>query len=204
MNSHERMRMNDQTLPAGLERLFRRVMLMIGRGRLTTGRDDGPVQRHQARLGALEVRDHTPRLAEYGFASMPPVGSDAVVVFIGGDRSNGVIIATGHQASRLNHLKAGEAALYDDLGQRVILTRHGIVIEGAGLPVTLRNTPEVTLKASAKVRIEAPVLECTGQIIDQCNAGGRSMAHMRAVYDAHTHGGIERGGSQTQPPRQTT
>src|SRR5260363_196757 len=145
MNSHERMRMNDQTLPAGLERLFRRVMLMIGRGRLTTGRDDGPVQRHQARLGASEVRDHTPRLAE-----------------------------------------------------------HGIVIEGAGLPVTRRNTPEVTLKASAKVRIEAPVLECTGQIIDQCNAGGRSMAHMRAVYDAHTHGGIERGGSQTQPPRQTT
>src|SRR5260364_143986 len=134
MNSHERMRMNYQTLPAGLERLFRRVMLMIGRGRLTTGRDDGPVQLHQARLGALEVRDHTPR-----------VGSDAVVVFIGGERSNGVIIATGHQASRLNHLKAGEAALYDDLGQRVILTRHGIVIEGAGLPVTLRNTPEVTL-----------------------------------------------------------
>src|SRR5260364_207023 len=68
--------------------------------------------------------------------------------------------------------ESGEAALYDDLGQRVILTRHGIVIEGAGLPVTLRNTPEVTLKASAKVRIEAPVLECTGQIIDQCNAGG--------------------------------
>src|SRR5260363_84925 len=99
MNSHARMRMNDQTLPAGQECLFRRVMLVVGRGRLRTGWDDGPVERHQARLGALELRDHTPRLAEYGFASMPPVGSDAVVVFIGGDRSNGVIIATGHQAS---------------------------------------------------------------------------------------------------------
>jgi phage baseplate assembly protein V len=189
---------------SSLERLFRRVMLMIGRGRLTTGQDDGPVQRHQVRLGALEVRDNTPRLAEYGFTSMPPPGSDAVLVFIGGDRSNGVMIATGHQASRLKRLQPGEAALYDNLGQRVFLTRKGVVIEGAGLPVAIRNTPEVTLKADAKVRIEAPVLECTGQIIDQCDSGGRNMAHMREVYDAHTHDGVERGGSQTQPPMQTT
>lgn len=191
-------------LLAGLERLFRRVMLMIGRARLTTGRDDSSVQRHQVRLGALEVRDNTPRLAEYGFTSMPPAGSDAVLAFIGGDRSNGVIIATGHQASRLKNMKSGETALYDDLGQRVFLTRQGIVIEGAGLPVTICNAPEVILKAESKVRIEAPVLECTGQIIDQCGSGGHSMAQMRDVYNQHTHGGVKSGSSQTQAPVQTT
>jgi phage baseplate assembly protein V len=185
---------------AGLERLFRRVMLLVGRGRMTTGRDDGPVQRLQVRLGAMETRDDTPRLAEYGLASMPPVGSDAVLVFIGGDRSNGVIIATGHQASRLKQLKPGEAALYDDVGQRVFLTRHGIVIEGAGLPVTIRQTPEVVLQADTRVRIDAPVLECSGQIVDQCDSGGFSMAQMRAVYHRHTHGGVKPGEAQTQPP----
>jgi phage baseplate assembly protein V len=120
-----------------IQRLYQRLLHVIGRGRVTQGNDVGNVQLLQLRLGQDEVRDNTPRLAEFGFTSMPPAGADAVLVFIGGDRSNGVVIATGHQASRLKNLKAGEVAIYDDQGQSVFLTRAGIVINGGGHPVTV-------------------------------------------------------------------
>ncbi|MDB5822158.1 MAG: putative baseplate assembly protein Gp45,Mu-like protein [Herminiimonas sp.] len=120
-----------------IQRLYQRLLHVVGRGRVTQGNDTGNVQTLQLRLGPDELRDNTPRLAEFGFTSMPPVGSDAVLVFVGGDRSNGVVIATGHQASRLKNLKAGEVAIYDDQGQSVYLTRAGIIVNGGGHAVTV-------------------------------------------------------------------
>jgi phage gp45-like len=130
-------------IEAAIQRIIQRVQHVIGRGRVTTGNDAGNVQLLQVKLGADEIRDNTPRLAEFGFTSMPPVGSDVVVVFIGGDRSNGAIIATGHQASRLKGLKPGEVAIFDDQGQSVFLTRTGIVFDGGGKPVNFVNTPNI-------------------------------------------------------------
>jgi phage baseplate assembly protein V len=130
-------------IEAAIQRIIQRVQHVIGRGRVTTGNDAGNVQLLQVKLGADEIRDNTPRLAEFGFTSMPPAGSDAVVVFIGGDRSNGAIIATGHQASRLKGLKPGEVAIFDDQGQSVFLTRAGIAVNGGGKPINFVNTPSI-------------------------------------------------------------
>ena len=52
-----------------------------------------------------------PALQIYGLAWRAPTGSDAMAIFCSGDRSNGVIIATGNQQFRLRNLKAGEIAL---------------------------------------------------------------------------------------------
>ena len=180
-----------------IERVWRRVMLMTGRGRVTVVDDSGPVQMLQVQLGADEVKDKTPRLAQYGLTSSPPVGSDCMVVFLGGERSNGVAIATGHQASRLKGLKAGEVALYDDLGQEVRISRSGITIRGAGLPVTITGAPLITL--------DAPAVHCTGTLtVDGDIASGGSviaagnvsdmggargsLADSRDVFNGHTHG----------------
>ncbi|WP_233873575.1 phage baseplate assembly protein [Paraburkholderia adhaesiva] len=67
----------------------------LGRGRIRRVDDSGAAQRIQVQLSKNETRDTTPRLAEYGFQSNPPAGSDAVAVFLGGNRSNGVVIACG-------------------------------------------------------------------------------------------------------------
>lgn len=128
---------------AGMERMWRRVQLLVGRGRIHIGNDAGIVQTHQVELSPLELRD-LPRAAEYGFASMPKPGCHAIVVFVGGDRSNGVIVATHDQANRLKNLQPGEAAIYDDQGQSVWIKRDGIVIDGAGKPVSIVNAPHVT------------------------------------------------------------
>lgn len=176
------------------ERLYSRLQMVVGRGRVTTSDDSGNVQTLQVRLGQDEVRDDTPRLAEYGLTSVPPVGTDAIVIFIGGDRSTGVAVATGNQAARPKGLAVGEVAIYDDQGQMVHITRAGITIKGAGMPVTIQDTP--------KVRMVTDRLEVTGDIIDRCDAQTRTMKGMRDIYNTHTHSGVQTGSGSTDVPNQ--
>ncbi|MDR3438945.1 phage baseplate assembly protein V [Telmatospirillum sp.] len=138
-----------------LRRFGRRMLLTVGRGRVTAANDAGNVQSLQIRLGANEVRDKTPRLVEFGLASMPPIGTDVVLLFVGGDRSDGVVIATGDQATRFKNMSSGEAALYDALGKYVHLSKDGIVVEAKDQPVTVNNATTVTVNASSDVTVNA-------------------------------------------------
>lgn len=197
---------------AAIERLYRRVMLVVGRGRIKTGSDTGAAQQQQVTLGPFETFDNVPRLSEYGFNSMPPPESDAVLIFVGGNRVDGVIIATGNQTYRMRSLKPGEVSISDNLGQSVYLTQNGIVVSGAGLPVLVTNTPEITLDTpltritgdaeidgnltvgknatvQQNLAVEQSVavelsLVAQGDISDQ---GGKSMAGMRQVFNGHGH-----------------
>lgn len=143
------------------EKLWRRVQLVVGRGRIKTGNDAGLVQMQQVQLGAAEIRDNTPRVSEYGFTSMPLPGCHGIVIFVGGDRSNGVMIATNDQNHRLKNLQPGEVAIYDDQGQSVYLKRGGIDVNGAGLPITVHNTPTVRVTADTSVTLDTPLVHAT-------------------------------------------
>ena len=137
-----------------LERLYRRVVMLVSAGRVTATGDAGSVQKLQVQLrGDQEIRDGTPRIAEYGFTSVPQPGCDAVVIFAGGDRSEGIIVATGDQRYRLRGLAPGEVSLYDDLGQVVTLKRSGIVVN-TSLNVTVTAGQTLRLVA-ADVQIHA-------------------------------------------------
>lgn len=196
-----------------IERMYRRILLVIGRGRIKTGKDDGSVQMQQVSLGQAETFDDVPRLCEYGFNSMPPAESDAVMVFVGGNRLDGVIIATGHQMYRMRSLKPGEVALSDDRGQSIYLSQAGIVINGGGLPIKLMNSPEVTLDAptvhlTGNLNIDGDVMvqqNITAQV-DIMDHGNKSMRAMRDVFNGHDHtvtkvqpGG---GAAKSDPPNQ--
>lgn len=161
-----------------MKALAQRVRLTVGRGILRLVSDAHAVQQVQAEFLKGEVRDGMERFQQYGFTSVPHGGAEVIALFTGGDRSNGVVIAVGDRAFRLSGLKGGEVALYDDQGQSVHLTREGIVIKGAGLPVTITDTP--------KLRVEAD-MEVTGEIKDRADADGRTMEGMRQTYNAHTH-----------------
>lgn len=163
-----------------LERLYRRVMMATGLARVTTGKDDGATQVLQLDFGAKEVQDGRYRLAEYGFTSMPLPGADAAVVFLGGDRSAGIVIATGDRRYRLKGLAPGEVALYDDLGHVVKLSRSGIAINGGGHNLTITNAPKVTVDGD---------IEVTGDV----RAGTVSLRH-------HKHGLVTPGTGQSGEP----
>ncbi|MBB5411712.1 phage baseplate assembly protein V [Paraburkholderia sp. HC6.4b] len=174
-----------------MEHLFWSLVRALGRGRLTRVDDGGAVQLVQMQLSANETRDGTPRLAEYGFQSNPPAGSDALAVFLGGDRTNGVVIACGNQQYRFRNLAPGEVCISDDKGQSVHLSAAGIVVNGGGQPVTITNAPQITA--------DAPLFHCTGDIEgdgnitcagdmrDNSATNPHTAAASRAVYNSHHH-----------------
>ena len=150
-----------------------KVQLMVGRAILSVVSDSAAIQTVQARMLADEVLDEVERIQQYGFTSVPLPGAEGVVVFVGGNRDHGLVIATDDRRYRIKGLPGGEVAIYDDLEQKVHLTRTGIVVQSVGT-----------------VRIEASALECTGDILDNCDGAGRTMASMRSIYNSHTHPGV--------------
>ena len=129
---------------AALERrlaaLERRQAQPLGFGRSTAAPiDTGPVQTIQGQMDALSRRDAMPVLYHYGMTASMPIGGDKVIAYLGSDRSQGVVIATGHQSYRLANLENGEVALYDMWGRWIKLSATGIVINGNGVPVLIEN-----------------------------------------------------------------
>jgi len=202
-------------------RLARRILLAIGRGRVSASDDSGVVQLVQTTFNDLETIDGMPYVAHFGYASRPPVGADVLAVFIGGDRSSGVVAGTNHQASRPTGLAYGESKQYSQIGQYIYLSESGIVIEAKNLPVTINDASAVTVNCSSTVTLNSttsvvlntPLLKVSGQIqaggdiVDNSGAGGSSMASMRQVHDEHDHEveGIQTGTSTvtTNTPNQT-
>lgn len=113
----------DRALAKLIAPLKRRVMLMVGRAVLTAVNDGTKVQAVQAKLNADEVGEDLERYQEYGLTSVPFVGSEGVVVFVGGNRAHGIVIATDDRTNRPKSLNPGDVCLYTDKGERVYLNR---------------------------------------------------------------------------------
>jgi phage baseplate assembly protein V len=146
-----------------ISRLWTRLQLVVGRGRVSApAMDGGPVQKLQIQLGALETRDNTPRVAEFGFTSVPLEDCDAIVIFVGGDRSNGVVIATNDQRHRPTDLLPGDTVIYDAHGNFVRLSAQGIRVTS---PVRVEvHAPELRL-GGTEVQIHAAdrlAVDCGG------------------------------------------
>lgn len=180
----------------------RRISNMLARGTLAAVNAASKMQGLQLRLLAGEVKDNVEHFEPYGFTSNPKGGAEAVAVFLDGDRSHGIAIVVADRRYRLTGLQTGEVALHDDQGQKVHLTRAGIVIDGGGLPLTIQNAPTVTVKAATRVRMETALLEVTGDIKDKCDSGGKTMSGMRTTYSGHTHNENNAAGGPTNTPNQ--
>lgn len=169
-----------------LRQLGRRVAMMIGLGKITGYGDAGGIQKLQYQT-PLEVRGDTPRMAEFGFSSGLPVGTDVVLAYLGGDRSSAVIVASNNQQYRQSGLKSGETLIYNQWGMFVKLTEDGIEIEAKGKPVTVTNATTVTVTATEKIRLETPRLEVTGDVIDNCDSNGATLKALRDAHNEHAH-----------------
>ncbi|MGT2507916.1 phage baseplate assembly protein V [Cupriavidus basilensis] len=160
-----------------------RTSLMIGRCVLMAVADAGKLQRAQVRILADDDHDDVERMQQYGYTSVPLPGAEGVVVAVGGNSDHGILIAVEDRRYRLVGLVGGEVAVYDDQGQKVHLTRTGIVIDGAGKDVTVSNAPNVRLDGNLVV---AGNITADGDISDQ--GGAKSMKAMRTAYNQHNNG----------------
>jgi phage baseplate assembly protein V len=180
-----------------------KISNMISRGTLADIDPDRKMQTVQARLLAGETKNGLEYFEPYGITSVPNNDAELVAVFLDGDRSNGLVICIADRRFRLQGMKTGEVALHDDQGQKVHLTRDGIVIEGGGKPLIIQDVPTATIKADMKVRFETPLMECTGTINDMCDSPeGKTMSGMREIYNQHDHAERNVVGGPTSIPNQ--
>lgn len=162
---------------AALERtlvaLRREMRQSVAFGRTTAAPNDtGAVQTVQGRVDGMTVKDAMPVLLHYGFHSVMPPGADKVVLFANGDRSSGVVVATGHQSYRPTGWLLGESGLYDQWVHTIRLTQSGIIINGNGQPITLE-----TGGASAVLNADGSItLTAAGGKTITASAGGTVQA----------------------------
>ncbi len=173
---------------AGMRALAGRIGNMLARGRVRSVKASGKMQVLQLDLLAGETKDRLEHFEPYGFTSHPKAGAEAAVAFLDGDRSHGIVLVVADRRYRLTTLAAGEVAIHDDLGQKVHITRAGIVISGAGLPITINNTPLVTIDSALTV---------TGSLQVQ----GAAITHAGInIGKTHVHSGVTAGGANTGLP----
>lgn len=170
-----------------LSRLYRRIMMVVGIGRTTGVADDaGTTQKLQYKT-PFDTRGSTMRMTEFGFSSGLPAGSDVLILSLGGDRSSQVIVATNHGASRYANLEPGETVIYDAKGKSIHLGLEKLTVACAGQDIDVTDAKNATITASVKVRLETPLVESTGDIVDNCDSNQVSMKALRDAYKAHGH-----------------
>ncbi|WP_228727473.1 phage baseplate assembly protein [Klebsiella sp. RHBSTW-00215] len=170
-----------------------RIASMLGVGRVTAMQDGGGTQSVQYQTPLEVASAH--RLAEFGFSSGLPVGTDVVLAFLGGDRSNPVVIATNHQGYRHSDLTPGETVMYNQWGLYIQLTEDGISIDAKGQDVTVNNAKNLTATATEQVKLITPKLLVTGDVIDNCETNDKTLKQLRDAYNEHDHEvkGVEQG-----------
>lgn len=104
--------MDSEALKRWLAPLRQRIMLLLGRALLSTITESEGRRTAQATLLAGEVAEGLEMFEHFGFTSRPLADCEAVVMFQGGDRSFGMVVATDDPRYRPLGLEPGEVALY--------------------------------------------------------------------------------------------
>jgi len=176
---------------AALDPIRRRIANLVARAVLTLVSDATTLQTVQVSVLDSEIRDGAERVQDYGFTSVPFPGAEGVVLFVGGLRDHPLVIRADDRRYRKKNLQPGEAAIYTDEGDYILLKRGRIVEVVAG----------------TKVRVQAPLVECTGNmtITGTLQVTGASTLTGGATiggigFGSHKHTGVQAGGSQTGGP----
>ncbi|MED8995635.1 baseplate assembly protein, partial [Escherichia coli] len=108
-----------------------------------------------------------------------------------------VVVASGHQAYRINGLSSGEVVVYNQWGQSIRLNESGIVVEANNQPVAVNSATTLTVTATDEVMLNTPSLKVTGDITDNCGNNNTTLKALRDAYNNHTHPvtGVESGSS---------
>lgn len=146
----------------GIADLYRRLRVLMTFARTLRVDDSGDLQIVAVEGFRGELRDDCPRIAEWGLASNPPLSSQAVVLALGADRGQLVVIGVEDRKTRRKNLPVGAVELYSaHATARIRIDSAGVIsIDGTSLngttgPVTLNVTGNVAITASGTVNVAA-------------------------------------------------
>lgn len=172
---------------------------MIGRAILNLINDATATQTVTLEAQAGDVHDEVELFQPFGFSAHPPVGSEAVVVFVAGNHDHPIALCAEHKGTRRRNLAEGESVMYNLQGHHITLYKDRCVIE----------TPVFEVLAAQSATIRAPKITLDGEVSgtksavfanDVKDQGGKySMGWMRRLFNRHTHHEND-GGGNTNPP----
>ncbi|WP_323878309.1 phage baseplate assembly protein V [Aeromonas hydrophila] len=170
--------------------LSRRLRLIADRGIVTQVDDSRNRQNLQIKVLADEVADDVERFQNYGHTSVPPSGSENIVIGVGGARAGLVAIAVEHKGVRPKDLDEGDSCLYHLEGHRIILRKNGVV-EIIAKSVIISASEKITMM-SPDTEIQGP-LKVTGAISSDTDVTTGTISLKGHIHD-------QSGGGQTSDP----
>jgi phage baseplate assembly protein V len=177
-----------------IDRLYRRILMSVAPAIITATNDKDPIHKVQLAInGTPEKIDNVGVMQLYGIASHAPVGTDVTTIFMSGDRSNPVVIATGNQKARIRNQQPGEISLYTDEGDTLAFNRENKINVNSKdtVSTTAKNavkvdTKDATVKASNSITHDSPNTTSTGNhTVDK---------NLTVQQDVKAHGKVDASG----------
>ena len=117
-----------------------KVRGMIRRATLKNVRDDGETQRCSIEVTDGIWRDDVEIMQPYGFgAAVPEDGAVGLVLAIGGDEGDVVVLPVANPSKRMGGMKAGDVGIYNAHGDKIVLNAGGNVEMASGASMSLKT-----------------------------------------------------------------
>lgn len=208
-----------------IDPIKRSAMSMISRIVLRSVIDTGGLQTIKASILADFTKDGMERMQNYGMTSNPPVGSEGLAVFVGGNSDHPVVICIDNREFRFKNLAPGEVVFYSDEGDSIEFRRGhivNIITHTLNLTASVAinmTAPLITATAATGINFDTPTFASTGIVSSGGNmacggalaatgnitllAAALSLENFRDIYNTHTHPENGDGGGTTSGPIET-
>lgn len=159
------------------------------RGKLNLVKSADNIQKVQVSGLADETLQDVELMQQFGLTSVPPAGTQVVVLPMGGATTHSIVIATENGSFRVKNLQSGEVAVYDESGSSIILKK-GRLIE--------IDCDTLKITASTKVDIHSPLVETDNVLTVQGQINGNGGMAIQGGSGASFTGNVKQtGGSIT-------
>jgi len=134
-----------------LDPLKRKIFLLVGRAIVTAVNNSGKTQLVQVTALKDETISDIERMEEYGFATYPKTGSEALINFINGNRDHGLVVCIHDRNYRPTDLTEGDVRVYDYRGNK-------ITCKSTGIEIFVSSSGKIAIKSdgvSLKTQLDA-------------------------------------------------
>lgn len=185
-----------------IERMANKVKSAVGKALIEAISDGNEIQLVKVSGLDNETQSDLERVQDYGLTSNPPIGSEAVVLYVGGSKGHGIVIKTDSGEFRVQSLESGEVCIYSKFGQKILLDKNGeIVTSNSGGQTTLDSSGVLIVGDGTDDIATASAIDAYNTIVDTTLTSllgavdGLTGGALLDVYDAAKLASFPPGGS---------
>lgn len=146
---------------------------LLARAVLTAVPRQGKLQSLQVALLEGEAKEGVELFEPYGLTGVALPGAEGLIAFLGGHRTHGVALVQTDRRYRPVDLEAGEVALFNHEGTRVVLRNGGKV--------------EVLAATEVKVTTAKVILQANVEVVGKTTFTGEVWANGKRIDNTHKH-----------------